>query len=169
MPSKNIISQSDSRVKSFQNANDPRGAYHKDIIYLFEKANASTFMHETARWFKEELKKFGSEKSAMMLKKVDEWENRELSRRYTVDFKGGYYVVKNKRGSVVYDQNFQTAEDAKDYAKEEIFAQRFEAYLKHQLEIKKRGKDASFFYYYLVLLFFFFKSKVFESHIAINR
>ena len=44
------------------------------FIYLFEKANASTFMHETAHWFKEELKKFGSEKSAMMLKKVDEWE-----------------------------------------------------------------------------------------------
>ena len=54
-------------------------------------------MHETAHGFKEELKKFGSEKSAMMLKKVDEWENSELSRRYIVDFKGGYYVVKNNK------------------------------------------------------------------------
>lgn len=33
----------------------------------------------------------------MMLKKVDEWENSELSRRYTVDFKGGYCVVKNNK------------------------------------------------------------------------
>lgn len=116
--------------KFYQNANDPRGAYYKDIIYLFEKANASTFMHETAHWFKEELKKFGSEKSAMMLKKVEEWENSELARRYTVDFKDGYFVVKNKRGSVVYDQGFKTDQAAKDYAKEEIFAQGFEAYLK---------------------------------------
>ncbi len=69
MPSNTIISQPDGGVKSYQNANDPRGVYHKDIIYLFEKANASTFMHETAHWFKEELKKFGSEKSAMMLKR----------------------------------------------------------------------------------------------------
>ena len=68
-----IISQPDSGVKSYQNANDPRGVYYKDIIYLFQKANASTFMHETAHWFKKELKKFGSEKNAMMLKKVDEW------------------------------------------------------------------------------------------------
>ena len=66
----------------------------------------------------------------MMLKKVEEWENSELSRRYTVDFKEGFYVVKNKRGSVVYDEGFKTEEAAKSYAKEEIFAQGFEAYLK---------------------------------------
>lgn len=125
-----IISQPDGGVKSYQNTNDPRGAYYKDIIYLFEKANASTFMHETAHWFKEELKKFGSEKSAMMLKKVDEWENEEFVKRYTVALENGRYVVKNKVGSIVYDQAFQTAEDAKDYAKNELFARGFEAYLK---------------------------------------
>lgn len=114
----------------FQNANDPRGAYYKDIIYLFEKANASTFMHETAHWFKEELKKFGSEKSAMMLKKVDEWENEEFVKRYSVALDKGRYVVKNKVGGIVYDQAFQTEEDAKDYAKNELFARGFEAYLK---------------------------------------
>lgn len=130
MPSNTIISQSDSGVKSYQNANDPRGAYYKDIIYLFEKANASTFMHETAHWFKEELKKFGSEKSAMMLKKVDEWENEEFVKRYSVALDKGRYVVKNKVGGIVYDQAFQTAEDAKDYAKNELFARGFEAYLK---------------------------------------
>lgn len=114
----------------FQNANDPRGAYYKDIIYLFEKANASTFMHETAHWFKEELKKFGSEKSAMMLKKVEEWENEEFVKRYSVALDKGRYVVKNKVGGIVYDQAFQTEEDAKDYAKNELFARGFEAYLK---------------------------------------
>lgn len=66
--------QNDVKViqKFYQNvSNSTKGAYYKDIIYLFEKANASTFMHETAHWFKGELKKFGSEKSALMLKKVD--------------------------------------------------------------------------------------------------
>lgn len=57
MPSNTIISQPDSGVKSYQNANDPRGAYYKDIIYLFQKANASTFMHETAHWFKKRAEK----------------------------------------------------------------------------------------------------------------
>ena len=131
MPSNTIISQSDRGVKTqFQKSQDPFGAYKDNIIYLFERADASTFMHETAHWFKKELKKFGSEKSAMMLKKVEEWENSELARRYTIDFKDGYFVVKNKRGSVVYDEGFKTDQAAKDYAKEEIFAQGFEAYLK---------------------------------------
>ena len=58
----------------FQKAQDPFGAYKDNIIYLFERADTSTFMHEIAHWFKKELKKFGSEKSAMMLKKVEEWE-----------------------------------------------------------------------------------------------
>lgn len=57
----------------FQSSQDPRGAYHKDVIYLFERANASTFMHETAHWFKNELQKLGTERSAVMLKKVEEW------------------------------------------------------------------------------------------------
>ena len=54
---KTIINVKKENIKSYQNANGPRGAYYKDIIYLFEKANESTFMHETAHWFKEELKK----------------------------------------------------------------------------------------------------------------
>lgn len=44
----------------------------------------------------------------------------------------GRYVVKNKRGSVVYDQGVNTENSAKDYAKNELFAQGFESYLKHQ-------------------------------------
>ena len=128
-----IFNPNDVKViqKFYQNvSNSTKGAYFKDIIYLFETADASTFMHETAHWFKGELKKFGSEKSALMLKKVDEWENEEFINRYSVDLDKGRYVVKNKMGGIIYDQNFQTAEDAKDYAKNELFARGFEAYLK---------------------------------------
>ncbi len=59
---------------------DPKGAYsqridRRAIISLFERADASTFMHETAHFFFEELKAFAptSEKSAQMLKTVNDW------------------------------------------------------------------------------------------------
>ncbi len=68
----------------------------------------------------------------MMLKKVDEWKNEEFINRYSVALDKGRYVVKNKVAGIVYDQAFQTENSAKDYAKNEIFAQGFEAYLKHQ-------------------------------------
>jgi len=59
---------------------DPKGAYsqridRRAIISLFERADASTFMHETAHFFFEELKAFAptSEKSAKMLETVNDW------------------------------------------------------------------------------------------------
>ncbi len=59
---------------------DPKGAYsqridHRAVISLFERADASTFMHETAHFFFEELKAFAStsEKSAKMLDAVNNW------------------------------------------------------------------------------------------------
>lgn len=59
---------------------DPKGAYsqridRRAVISLFERADASTFMHETAHFFFEELKAFAatSEKSARMLKTVNDW------------------------------------------------------------------------------------------------
>lgn len=59
---------------------DPKGAFsqridRRAVISLFERADASTFMHETAHFFFEELKAFAatSEKSAQMLKTVNDW------------------------------------------------------------------------------------------------
>ena len=59
---------------------DPKGAFsqridRRAVISLFERADASTFMHETAHFFFEELKAFAatSEKSARMLKTVNDW------------------------------------------------------------------------------------------------
>lgn len=59
---------------------DPKGAFsqridRRAVISLFERADASTFMHETAHFFFEELKAFAptSEKSAKMLKTVNDW------------------------------------------------------------------------------------------------
>ena len=59
---------------------DPKGAYSQRInqwaiISLFERADASTFMHETAHFFFEELKAFAtnSEKAARMLQTINDW------------------------------------------------------------------------------------------------
>ena len=108
----------------------PRGAYYDNVIRLFERANASTFMHETAHWFKAELQSFNSEKSRALSDKVNKWESEEYARRYKTELKDGRYIVRDTLGNIVYDQNFQTEEKAKDYAKNELFARGFEAYLK---------------------------------------
>ena len=108
----------------------PRGAYYDRVIRLFERANASTFMHETAHWFKTELQSFNSEKSRAMLEKVERWENEEFARRYKTELKDSRYIVRDTFGNVAYDMNFQTEEQARDYAKNELFARGFEAYLK---------------------------------------
>lgn len=78
--SNNILQKSDIVKTAYQNNEAPKGAYMKNldyngIIYLFERADASTFMHETAHFFFEELKAFAltSEKSAKMLKTVNDW------------------------------------------------------------------------------------------------
>lgn len=59
---------------------DPKGAFSqrldaRSLISLFERADASTFMHETAHFFFEELKTFAktSEQSAKMLDAVNKW------------------------------------------------------------------------------------------------
>ena len=59
---------------------DPKGAYSRRIgqralISLFERADASTFMHETAHFFFEELKAFAetSKRSRDMLNTINEW------------------------------------------------------------------------------------------------
>ena len=59
---------------------DPKGAFsqrinHRALISLFERADASTFMHETAHFFFEELKAFAekSQKSKEMLDTINKW------------------------------------------------------------------------------------------------
>ena len=118
----------------YQGREAPKGAYMKNldyngIIYLFERADASTFMHETAHFFKEELKRFDTVRSREMLKKVDEWENSQFGQRYNIKEENGNYAVTDKLGMVVYD-NFDSAERAREYAKSEIFARGFEQYLR---------------------------------------
>lgn len=110
--------------------NKPNGAFYDNVIYLFEKANASTFMHETAHWFRNELKGFNSDKSRALLDKVNKWETEEFARHYKTDLHNGRYVVRDNLGNIVYDQNFQSKEQAQEYAQNELFARGFEAYLK---------------------------------------
>lgn len=130
------ITQTSENVNNtlYQGREDPKGAYMKNldyngIIYLFERADASTFMHETAHFFKEELKRFDTERSREMLKKVNEWENSQFDQRYNIKEENGNYAVTDKLGMVVYD-NFDSAERAREYGKSEIFARGFEQYLR---------------------------------------
>lgn len=79
----NILQKSDIVKTMYQDQTlyrDPKGAFsqridRRAVISLFERADASTFMHETAHFFFEELKAFAptSEKSAQMLKTVNDW------------------------------------------------------------------------------------------------
>lgn len=110
--------------------NRPNGAFYDNVIYLFEKANASTFMHETAHWFRNELKSFNSDKSRALLDKVNKWEAEEFARHYKLDLHNGRYVVRDALGNIIYDQNFQSKEQAQEYAQNELFARGFETYLK---------------------------------------
>lgn len=130
------ITQTSENVNNtlYQGREGPKGAYMKNldyngIIYLFERADASTFMHETAHFFKEELKKFDTARSREMLKKVNEWENSQFDQRYNIKEENGNYAVTDKMGMVVYD-NFDSAERAREYGKSEIFARGFEQYLR---------------------------------------
>jgi polyhydroxyalkanoate synthesis regulator phasin len=65
-----------------------------------------------------------------MLKKVDAWENAEFDKRYKVELKDGYYVIKDTRGNDVYNKKFNTENEARDYGRNEIFARGFEQYLR---------------------------------------
>ena len=132
-----IFNPADVKViqKFYQNAERgkgaPKGAFTPDnVIHLFEGADASTFMHETAHWFRAELKRFGTARSREMLRKVDAWENAEFDKRYKVELKDGAYVIKDQRGNLVYDRQFNTEEEARNYGRNEIFARGFEQYLR---------------------------------------
>ena len=109
-----------------------KGAYtgSDNVIHLFETADASTFMHETAHWFRRELRRAGTKRSIAMLKKVDAWENAEFDKRYKVELKDGYYVIKDTRGNMVYNKQFNTENEARDYGRNEIFARGFEQFLR---------------------------------------
>lgn len=134
-----IISVLDENVNSsYQEASSrPKGAYLQNldrngVIYLFEKADASTFMHETAHFFRKELKGFNTARSREMLKNMDEWENQEFDKRYKLKEENGTFVVTDKIGNVVYgaEKPFFDAGTARYYAKNEIFARGFEQYLR---------------------------------------
>lgn len=121
----------------FQDIEAPKGAYMQNldrngVIYLFENADASTFMHETAHFFREELKGFNTARSRDMLQKMSEWENLEFDKRYKVKEENGRYVVTDKFGNVIYgaEKPFFDAGTAREYARNEIFARGFERYLR---------------------------------------
>lgn len=114
-----------------------RGAFDPALntIFLFSKANRSTFMHETAHGFIRELNmlKDKSEIARSMLSHIDNWATEEFNKRYSLELKDGSYVVKNRAGLVEYDKGgagFGRKQDAIDYAKNELFARGFEQYLR---------------------------------------
>lgn len=134
-----IFNPKDVKViqKFYQDAAKPKGAYmqnldQKGVIYLFEKADPSTFMHETAHFFFKELQEFGTERSKAMLQKVNDWANSEFDLRYKLQNQGGGIVVTDTSGNVVYGdaKPFLNAQTARDYAKNELFARGFEQYLR---------------------------------------
>ncbi len=111
----NNITQSNTAVNNVnqneemyrQDAVKPKGAYMQNldrngVIYLFEKSDASTFMHETAHFFFKELQKFGTERSKAMLRKVNEWADSEFEQRFKTKAEGGGIVVVDKLGNIVY-------------------------------------------------------------------
>lgn len=121
----------------YQEAEAPKGAYMQNldrngVIYLFENADASTFMHETAHFFRKELEGFDTARSREMLQKMSEWENQEFDKRYKLKEENGRYVVADKIGNVIYgaEKPFFDAETAREYARNEIFARGFEQYLR---------------------------------------
>lgn len=134
-----IFNPDDVKViqKFYQDAGRPKGAFaqnlnQKGVIYLFEDADASTFMHETAHFFRKELEEFGTDRSKEMLQKMVEWENSEFDKRYNVQQTANGFVVTDKLGNVVYGDKkpFQSVQSAREYGRNEIFARGFEQYLR---------------------------------------
>jgi hypothetical protein len=134
-----IFNPDDVKViqKFYQDAGRPKGAFaqnldQKGVIYLFEDADASTFMHETAHFFRKELEEFGTARSKEMLQKMVEWENSEFDKRYDVQQTANGFVVTDKLGNVVYGDKkpFQSVQSAREYGRNEIFARGFEQYLR---------------------------------------
>lgn len=126
-----------------------RGAYEaaKNIISLFEKEDASTFMHESSHFFKEELKTLAetSEKAKRMLDDINKFTKDEFNRRYNVENSLQGFVVKDKNGNVVYNNQangFVNEKVARDYAENELFARGFEQYLREGKAPSNRLKEA---------------------------
>lgn len=123
-----VQGQGEDRINSI-----PKGAYspQMNVIYLFENADASTFMHESSHFFKKQLKYFAgkSEKSAQLLKAVEDWENSEFDRQFVIDEKDGDFRVLDKNGIIIHE-GFKSADLARNYAKEELFARGFEQFLR---------------------------------------
>ena len=117
----------------YQGERSPLGAYVNRIIYLSKHANASTLPHELAHFWSDMLRSSKSERAKEILREVDKWANKEFDRKYsTVKTENGYAVV-DKSGKTVYDrmgEGFATEEQARAYAKEELFARGFEKYLR---------------------------------------
>ena len=124
----------------FQMANEnaqleqnPLGAYANRIIYINDNANASTLPHELAHFWSDELKRSKSLRAKEILRQADIWENKEFDRKYKIEKQENGYVVTDKSGKTIYDrmgEGFRTEEQAKAYAKEELFARGFEKYIK---------------------------------------
>ena len=131
--------------KFYQNEQAPLGAYVNRVIYLNETANASTLPHELAHFWSDELKRSKSLRAKEILKQADVWENREFERKYKIVKQENGFVVTDKDGKTVYDRmgdGFATEEQAKAYAKEELFARGFEKYIKEGKAPNKTLKQA---------------------------
>ena len=99
---------------------NPKGAYSKradgqSIISLFERADASTFMHETAHFFFEELKTFAktSDKSKQMLETINNWlgsDGNSYSTEQVEQFARGFeqYLREGKAPSNYLKQTFNS-------------------------------------------------------------
>lgn len=108
------------------------GAYVNRIIYLSKNANASTLPHELFHFWSDMLRSSKSLRAKEILREVDKWANKEFDRKYsTIKTENGYAVV-DKSGKTIYDrmgEGFATEEQARAYAKEELFARGGEKYL----------------------------------------
>lgn len=130
-----IFNPADVKViqKFYQGEQSPLGAYVNRIIYLSKNANASTLPHELAHFWSDMLRSSKSLRAKEILREVDKWANKEFDRKFsTIKTENGYAVV-DKSGKTVYDrmgEGFATEEQARAYAKEELFARGFEKYLR---------------------------------------
>jgi hypothetical protein len=125
---------------NFQNDKaSPRGMYEKGkrTITLFERANRSTAVHEIMHSWSDEMNRLyeqtKSEKIKQDIAVKEAWTEQEFARKFeAVERANGYAVIDKETGNVVYDRNgngFGSEEQAKEYAKEEIFARGFETFL----------------------------------------
>lgn len=129
-----IFNPADVKViqKFYQGEQSPLGAYVNRIIYLSKNANASTLPHELFHFWSDMLRSSKSLRAKEILREVDKWANKEFDRKYsTIKTENGYAVV-DKSGKTIYDrmgEGFATEEQARAYAKEELFARGGEKYL----------------------------------------